>query len=307
MGKYMKNKKARNWVFTIHNYDKKILKQFGKIAQSRERHTYICFGIEKGEKGETPHIQGYIELDDNQAMTFTQNYFNLYRDNKLIKFHLQAAKGNVESNIRYTSKEKQWWQYGTPKKNTQGQRNDLEKLRERIFENPKSYNEMLEYENLNFQQIKYMQQLLPVAYKHRNIENPPTVFWIYGGPGSGKTKVAFNTFKESICKVSNFNWLGTGYTQQECFLLDDFRVHLIEFNELLTLIDRYPTDIYFKGGSMPFHSPFIIITTPKSIKETFKNIVSEDITQITRRVTYEIDQDIEKVENLKDYMKLKNI
>jgi hypothetical protein len=44
-GKNMKDKKSRNWVFTIHNYDKKILKQFAKIAQSLERHNYICFGL----------------------------------------------------------------------------------------------------------------------------------------------------------------------------------------------------------------------------------------------------------------------
>jgi hypothetical protein len=297
--------KARNWMFTIHNYDRKILKRFTKVAQSLERHNYICFGLEKGENKETPHIQGYIELDDNQALTFTQNYFNLYKNDKLIKFHLQATRGSSQQNQEYTSKEGQWWEFGVPKKNTQGKRNDMEKLRNRIFENPKSYNEMLEHENLNFQQIKYMQQLLPVAYKHRNPEKPPIVFWIYGSSGSGKTKLAFDSFRESICKVSNFNWLGTGYTQQGCFLLDDLRTYSIEFNELLTLIDVYPTDIYFKGGSMPFKSPYIVITTPQSIKETFKNIVSEDITQITRRITYEINQDIEKVEDLKKYIKEK--
>jgi len=302
-----KQQKSRNWVFTIHNYNKRILKQFGKIAQSMERHTFICFGLEKGKNGETKHIQGYIELDDNQARTFTQNYFNLYRNNELIKFHLQSAKGSAQDNLKYTSKEGHSWQYGEPKKNTQGQRNDLEELRKRIFENPKSYNEMLEHENLNFQQIKYMQQLLPIAYKHRNPEKPPTVFWIHGSPGSGKTKVAFNSFKGNICKASNFNWLGTGYTQQECFLLDDFRAHSIEFSELLTLIDIYPTDIYFKGGSIRFNSPYIVITTPESIDNTFHRGYTENLEQLKRRITHEINQDIEKVENLKDYEKLKNL
>lgn len=286
-------------MFTIHNYDRKILKRFVKVAQSLERHNYICFGLEKGKKNETPHIQGYIELDDNQALTFTQNYFNLQRNGELIKFHLQSTRGSTKQNQKYTSKEGQWWEFGTPKKDTQGNRNDMERIRKRIFEDPKSYNEMLEHEHLNFQQIKYMQQLLPVAYKHRKPKNPPTVFWIHGSPGSGKTKLAFDSFKESICKVSNFNWLGTGYTQQECFLLDDFRANSIEFNELLTLIDIYPTDIYFKGGSMPFNSAYIVITTPENIDNTFHRGYHENLEQLKRRVTHEINQDLEEIDNLK--------
>lgn len=297
-----KSIKARNWVFTINNYDNRMLKQFGKVAMSLERHTYICFGLEKGKKTGTPHIQGYIELDDNQARTFTQNYFNLQKNGEILKFYLDPAKGTAKDSLNYTSKENQSWEYGTSKNETQGIRSDLDTLRERIFENPKSYNEILENETLNYQQIKYMQELLKVAFKHRNINMPPIVFWIYGSSGVGKTKLVYDSFGLDVCKVSNFKWLGTGYLQQECFLLDDLRPYSIDFDELLTLIDRYPTDVYFKGGSLPFNSSHIVITTPKSIEKTFGEF-SESLKQMERRVTHEINLDLNPVEDLKNYVK----
>jgi hypothetical protein len=292
MGKYMNTKtqqKSRNWIFTIHNYNKKILRRFGKVVISLERHTYICFGLEKGKTGETRHIQGYIELDDNQALTFTQNYFNLYKNDKLIKFHLEAARGSAKDSQKYTSKEGQWWEFGTAKNQGQGKRNDLDRFRDRIYEDPKCYLDILRTESLNYQSLRFVKEIVQTAFNDRDPEMPPTIIWLHGKSGSGKTSTVHGSF-DSVCKVSNYKWPGNKYIQQTCLLFDDFRSHSLDLNELLNIIDIFAHSLELKGGMIPINSPYIVITTPHNIEETFSGISKhEDLTQVYRRVTHEIE------------------
>ena len=53
---------------------------------------------------------------------------------------------------------------------------------------------------------------------------------------------------------------------------------------LLQLLDRYPLMVEIKGEMIPFNSPIIIITTPRSPENTFVNI-GEDINQLLRRIS----------------------
>jgi len=109
--------------------------------------------------------------------------------------------------------------------------------------------------------------------------------------------------------VSDYKYLAQGgYSQNKVFLIDDFRKNDISFNYLLKLLDRYPINISYKGGSIDFNSEYIFITTPKSIKETFGDNGGDDVKQLERRV-YEID--ISKLEkdfkfNVIDFESLEN-
>jgi len=266
-------------------------------ACTLEKHSYICYGLEEAPETGTKHIQGYIELKDNQRFTFLHNYFDLKKKGKKEKFHIQPAKGTAEQNKRYSSKDGNFFEFGVAK--IRG-RSDLTELKTRVSENPSNIREIVKEDCNNYQQIRYAENLQKYYLEDRSPKKPPVVLWIHGNTGIGKTRLIYNSF-ESICSVSDYKWPGNAYQQQECFLLDDFRKEDIPFNTLLKIIDRYPFSLAYKGGFIAFNSPFIIITTPYSIEETYGNIY-EDLKQLKRRITKVINLEETEIENIKNYL-----
>lgn len=274
--------KSKRYCFTIHNYTPQELTQFHELAESLEKHRYICYGLETAPDTGTKHIQGYIELHTTQRLGFVQRYFNIKRDGKVHKFHLEIANGTAEQNKKYTSKDGEHFEFGEPQ--TQGTRNDLIAIKRRMEDDPRDLTGVVREHGNNYQQIKYAENLQPYYLNHRDPEVPPTVIWICGDTGVGKTSLVYKTFgKDNICSVSSYNWLGTDYHQQECLLMDDFRPEDLPFNTLLKITDRYPFTLERKGGHIPLNSPYIIITSPKFIKYTFTDN-KEKVEQLLRRV-----------------------
>lgn len=287
----MKNKsqKARHYSFTINNYGTKELQQFQEVAKSLDKHRYICYGLEVGEKNETQHIQGYIQLKESQRFRFLHKYFNLKRENKKIhRFHIEVSKGSAEENKTYCAKEGTFYEFGDMV-NVKGQRTDMQTLRELVMEKPGNVAEIVREHCTNTQQIKYVEALARYQFVHRDRNNPPKVYWIFGSTGVGKTRLVHETFK-SVCVVSDPRWPGAGYSQQECLLFDDFRSGDMAFNFLLQITDRFEVSLPVKGGDIPLNSPFIIFTAPISINQMYRH-ESEDVKQLLRRIT-QIDLDI---------------
>lgn len=291
--------KSRRYIFTIPNYTKKDLKQFHNLAKSLEKHRYICYGLEIAPTTQTKHIQGYIELNIAQRFTFLHNYFNFTRNKELLKFHIEIANGTAEDNKKYSSKEGDFFEYGEPA--TQGSRTDLKVIKQAVKENPKNIKEIVEEHGNNLQQIRYAETLRQYYFEDRDPNNPPKVYWIFGSTGIGKTSLIYKNFSD-VCSVSSYDWLGTGYKQNECFLLDDFREYDIPFQTILKITDRYPLTLFYKGSQIPLNSPFIIFTSPKSITNTFKS-TKEDLKQLKRRVK---EIDLDSVNN-KDEIDLRNL
>ncbi|CAN5740448.1 hypothetical protein BH11PAT2_BH11PAT2_00560 [soil metagenome] len=282
-----KQLKSRRFCFTIPNYTEEDLVRFHALAESLEKHCYINYGLELGDTN-FPHIQGYIELNTVQRYSYLQKYFDFKKDGKLLKFHIEIANGTAEQNKKYTGKEGNGFEYGEPL--VQGARTDLNQIKEAIKTDPRSLPTIVDELVQNNQQLRYAQNLQPFYFKHRDPNLPPKVYWIHGATGIGKTSLVYRCFAD-ICSVSSYDWLGTGYSQNECLLLDDFREFNIPFENLLKLTDRYPFDLFFKGGSVPLNSPYIIFTSPHSIDQTFRNS-RENLEQLRRRVI-EIDLDME--------------
>jgi len=303
----MSNTTSRNYVFTVNNYTDKILRKMKKIAKSLEKHRYICYGLEVSPTTGNKHIQGYIQLNDRKKFTFLHEYFDLQKKGKQDKFHIEKAKGSVEKNQKYTSKTRDedevpneiWIEYGTPTK--QGKRTDLNDLKDKLRKNPKALRELIENDVVSTQQMRFVEGMQKYMFKHRSPKERPTVLWLYGSTGKGKTRLVYDSF-ESVCSVSDFKWPGNFYFQEECLLFDDFRKGDIPFHTLLKIVDRYPFTLAVKGSFVPLNSPFIVITSPQSIRNTFIESF-EDIRQLERRIPNEINLDKEKVENLKDYKK----
>jgi hypothetical protein len=288
-----KEGKSRNYCFTINNYSEKDLKRFHVLAESLEKHRYICYGLEVAPSTGTKHIQGYVELSIAQRLTFLHNYFNFKKGKQLLKFHIDIANGNAEQNKKYVSKDGKFFEYGEPQ--TQGSRNDLRQIKEAVKESPSELPRIIDELANNGQQLRYAENLAKYYLPNRNPKFPPNVIWIFGSTGIGKTSLVYKTFTD-VCSVSSYEWLGTGYNQNECFLLDDFREFSLTFDQVLKITDRYPFMLFYKGSQTPLNSPFIIFTSPKCIDDTFRN-TKEDMKQLHRRM---IEIDLDSIENLND-------
>ena len=121
--KNYKMSRARNWCFTINNYDEDsllLLREAAKLPCSR----YLVYQQERGAEG-TPHIQGFISLKTQQRLGQLK---------KLVgdRAHLEVAKGTPEQNRIYCTKE-QTREAGTLEEfgslpDKAGKRNDLENV-----------------------------------------------------------------------------------------------------------------------------------------------------------------------------------
>lgn len=102
----------------------------------------------------------------------------------------------------------------------------------------------------------------------------PRVAWFYGNTGTGKTHLAMdgldpnNIFIVSAPAKGGTLWFD-GYCGQSRVVFDDFRPWWCRFDYLLRLLDKWPVRVQVKGGFVNFIPEEIIITTPKSIRDTF--------------------------------------
>jgi len=263
-----KSSVSKSWCFTVNNYTEDDEKFFNDIELS-----YSVVGKEVGSDNNTPHLQGFIIFK------------RAYRLSQLKKLHSRAhwepAKAADAGN--YCMKD---GNYVIRDYRSQGKRSDLIDYAEAIktvgvkravSENP---NMGLKYPG----GTKFIQQCL---LKHRRVAEPPTVLWYFGEAGTGKTLSVFEEYDEDEIYVKNCSkgnkWFD-GYEQQRVCLFDDFRVDTLDWNFLLQITDRYPISVEIKGGMIPFNSPIIIFTSPRTIENTFVNN-GEDIGQLLRRVT----------------------
>lgn len=130
-----------------------------------------------------------------------------------------------------------------------------------------------------------------LAQRHKNME----VIYIYGVPGSGKTEYA-KALAERCGKTYYISEPGKdfvdGYTDEECFILDDPRAGHIRPETLLKFLDpRTATKTSSRFHNKLVMSDLIIITTPYEPLTFFRSLLNdshleEPVSQFTRRCQY---------------------
>ncbi len=246
----------RNWCFTLNNptlSGPELLKELDDDVQVR----YCVFQEEKGQD-ETPHYQGYVEL--NRAIPLATMKLMIPRA------HFERRRGNRDQARDYCMKEDTRqdgpWECGDYKAGGQGARTDL---LEAIATADETYSiaEVARQHPLQF--VKYSRGLSQYIFHTRparSIANPPSVHLYYGTTGSGKTRKAFEDNESIYRKAPDSTWFD-GYYGQDCLLLDDFsgRASKMPLSFLLILLDRYPVDVQIKGGHAAMTAQHIVITT----------------------------------------------
>ena len=228
--------------------------------------------------------QGYAE--------FKQSTWSTIRDFLGARMAFKSCQASRDANDRYCKKDGQYRCFGTIRPG-QGARTDLSDVAAAVLEGKKVAHVANEYP---VQFIKYHQGITKlIGLQEPQRRQKPWVLWLWGPPGTGKSKSAFEIAER--CNSFYYKDLTTwwdNYEQQECVILDDFRPNTgdrtnndstISYQYMLKLLDRYPLMVQRKGGYMNFNSSIIIITAPMTPRDMFAH-VTEDILQLTRRIDH---------------------
>lgn len=244
---------VRNFVFTHNNYlDKDI--EFWQAFDC----VYIIVGKEVAPSTGTPHLQGYVELKKRVS-------FKTLIESIPQGVHIEPRRGSQKQAIQYCKKTSDFFEVGEPKR--QGSRTDYELARYMLENNMSVVQAMDELENFTIGTIKAYEKL----QKYISIGNDrdkPTVTWLYGPGGSGKTSRAYELAGSSVykCDLLNKGWFD-GYDRQEAVIIDDFHCSKDDdelFKTILAITDRYPYRVNVKGCTVWFTPRKVIFTSQQS-------------------------------------------
>lgn len=288
------NTRMRNWCFTLNNPTDASYVALTKFCE-RSNVTYCIYSLEKAPTTGTPHLQGYIEINNQMAFGAVKKAF-CPEDNP----YIAKANGTAADNYDYICKKgkpeeipEPTFTMGAPK--SPGKRSDLETIANDIIGNNDLKRKHTVAEIAELHPAKYLMyhngikalcaaQILP----YNNADGAKEIEWIWGPTGSGKTHYAYHRFApedtylhgpEKKLWFSNFNG-------QKHSVFDEVRFHNIPIGFLLRLTDCYPMEVETKGGFVNFNSKYITFCSPKHPKDLFDADGDDDqLAQLMRRIT----------------------
>lgn len=259
--------KYRNMCFTLCNYTEE---EYNGILNSQYI-KYVIIGKETAPTTGMLHLQGYAEFYKQQRFSTVKKICS--------RMHFQARKGSQKEAIAYCKKEGDFIERGIACR--QGRRNDLNNFLAFLADG-KSIKWILQNNNINYQQLRFLQLAEPYLYKQKFINRK--IIWCYGPTGSGKTHFAktFTNIEDIYFKDVNSKWW-CGYTGQSVVVMDEIRADNIKFSYLLYLFQDLPVRVEYKGGSIPLVADTIILTSPYTPMQLYGGSV-ENMQQLIRRI-----------------------
>lgn len=280
----------KSWTFTLNNYDDEHIKYL------RDNWINLCSVLfaskEIGESG-TPHLQGYFTLKKSKRLTDLKKYLGN-------QYHFESAKGNKDQNSAYIFKSGSepliQHDHGGS-----GRRTDIEQF----YSDYTTLGKRKAIENNISTAVKYYKGLEYVISELSALpprSDYPTVYWLFGPTGIGKTEFAFQGPPESpaltppahqggegwgrrgtyIC--DNYPWFD-GYTNQDVVVFDEYDKEggKLNFRHLLRYLDKYPVRVPVKGSTVEFNPDYIVITSSVHPEHIFPQ---GDWEQVERRLTH---------------------
>lgn len=281
--------RVRRFVFTINNpTDLEI------NSLSLCNFTFLTYGKEHfANPGLTPHLQGCAVIGRQMAFS------TLKKTPGFERAHIEQMKGTIEQAVAYCHKEDPtpFVLGDLPKP---GKRNDILNAVQKLKSGTTIKQLVHDDDEAAVVFVKYHRGLQALATQLTpSRTNPPTIIWISGSTGSGKTRSTLE-FADKLGLdfwISNesLQWFD-GFNGQPVAIFDDYRTSFCKFGFLLRLLDRYPLRVPVKGGFVVWNPRYIFVTTPKSPEATWNLRTPEDIQQLVRRVSYQIiDQDYDSI------------
>lgn len=261
--------KSRSWVFTLNNYTPENVEALKALEC-----TYIVFGFETAPSTGTPHLQGYIYFNNQVRMKTVRKAITGVP-------WVRIANGSAKHNRVYCTKSGDFHEHGTMPE--QGKRTDVIMARDIVTSGGTVADVIRKDITCNHQTIKVAETVMKYLEPKRTTK--PSVTWVYGKSGLGKTYAAetyLKQFTDDVHIQTDPKWWD-GYDRHNCVIIDDFRDTNWPYVSILRLLDRYPNRIEFKGGTRQFVADHIIVTSPHH-PSTYYEFSGEDNYQILRRI-----------------------
>jgi len=271
---------SKNWCFTLNNYTEDELLQVDGFLN--DRCSYAIYGKEVGESG-TSHLQGYFNLIERAGIQKLKSYFNS-------RAHLEIAKGDAGSNVRYCSKDGDFTEFGT--------RPSLKRTRDDVA---RDFRKRLDTSG-NRGLIEFADDI-PGTYfftGHNLLRNycrlripesrgDISVLWLFGRPGVGKSRRAHEQLPNAYIKEPRTKWWN-GYLLEKDVIIDDFGPNGIDINHLLRWFDRYKCLVECKGDMIALCATTFIVTSNFHPLDCFKDkegVPHPQMDALYRRITIE--------------------
>jgi len=273
----------KNYCFTWNNYPGE-LKDFNESLQQHA--TYWLYGYETAPSTGTPHLQGYVQFKSRK------------RFSTVIKLmpgcDIRVALGSPEQNKTYCSKGGKFKEWGTINTKVQGERSDLEAVKEDIDNGASE----LEIADNHFGQWcryykafdRYRTLKDETIYSRRDERKDLKVYYWWGVSGSGKTYSVWEKFGDDVFKVTmgitGFWW--TGYRGQNVVLMDEFESN-VPLTMLLSILHHFPYQVDVHGCKVWLKARIIVLTSNKPLEDQYPNCIPEHKIALRRRfheITY---------------------
>lgn len=173
------------------------------------------------------------------------------------KVHYETAKGNLEANKQYCSKEGKFEELGTP--GAQGKRTDLIELGERI-KSGTPVRDILWDEPMAYHQYGRTMQALEAEYERRLPgRDRPMEVWVFHGPaGSGKSTMARSALPGAFSKGDGTGQWWDGYVGQDSIIVGEMDFDL-GINFWKQLMDEPVFSVQVKNGMKRVRATEMII------------------------------------------------
>lgn len=240
----------------------------------------ISYAVAQIEQGTHYHLQFYVQIPKRVTLG-TMKKING-------SAHWEIARGTPDDNKKYCTKEDTRiagpWEVGEP--TGAGRRTDLEAAAamvtqgETLLEIARQMPEVYVRYHSGLKALKLILE-----------EKPPRKFgpegpevWIFWGPaGTGKSRRAHETWPDAYRKIVNGKWWD-GYSGQETVIFDDFKGSSMSLHDFQTVIDRYPTRVEKKGGSIELSAIRYVFTSNRNPYEWY-SAEADPHKSVERRIT----------------------
>lgn len=297
---------STKFVFTINNYGVEEQDKVINIVNGFSGNVRYLIAETEHDSSEdllnglTPHIQGYVHFINKVDRNRLSNWLNK-------KAHIEVAKGSDMENKKYCSKEnKIIIEYGEIEKSKK-ELKDLECL-QRIHDMEVLENEEFKLKYPRYFEINYKRKeefrfnFLANNLKIYNGSLKKKNIWIWGPPGTGKSKCAWTGLDLFKIYSKPFNkwWNGFKPSITKRIILEDYP-QMPEGNVLVQKMkiwsDRYPFVAETKGSHFAISPDYqFIVTSNYPISLCFNSI--DDINAIKRRFTeWEFTDDSETLDH----------
>jgi len=216
---------------------------------------YLIIGDEVGESG-TPHLQGFVLFKSPIS-------FKKCKELLGTRAHLETARA-LHSAIDYCKKDGKFVEVGVcPERSRHVAKHNVAELVSTYTQHG----------------IKRARESDPVGWVRygRNIRynncgpkferGEITAMWIYGEPGCGKSRWAYEKYPEAYRKMPQTKWWD-GYDEEDEVIFDDLCPGGVSIANCLRWVDRYPCLIENKGGCMSLKATTFVFTsnmTPRNV------------------------------------------